>query len=208
MSDVCAVTLGFYISHPEVTLDPGVPVPDWRLSGVGRGRLKQVCSAPWLQSLGRIMSSPEAKARETASILSKCSGAPVVVVEGSGEVDRSSTGYVPHQEHEDLADRLFGEPTQSACGWETAVAAQKRIVAVVNGFLQRYGSDCNVAIVGHGAVGSFLLCALANRPIARSEDQKRGGSVFVFDLRTRDLLLEWTKIEDVQACLESQGLSV
>jgi len=202
------VRLGFYISHPEVIIDPDMPVPDWGLSDVGRGRLKQICAAPWLQSLGRIMSSPEAKARETAGMLSQFSGAPVVVVEGSGEVDRSSTGYVPHQEHEDLADRLFGDPTRSACGWETAVAAQKRIVSAVDGILQRYGHNNNVAIVGHGAVGAFLLCAFANRPIARSEDQKQTGSAFVFDLQTRGLLLEWTKIEDVQACLESQGLNV
>ena len=34
-----------FITHPQVTIDPGIPVPDWTLSQVGRERMARFASS-------------------------------------------------------------------------------------------------------------------------------------------------------------------
>ena len=36
---------GVYVTHPQVLIDPAVPVPDWGLSPLGRGRAALVSAA-------------------------------------------------------------------------------------------------------------------------------------------------------------------
>ncbi|NDV01119.1 histidine phosphatase family protein [Pseudoroseicyclus tamaricis] len=162
-----------YVSHPEVVIDPGVPVPDWQLSEVGRARTQALAARGWPGDGWRFVSSPERKARETAGLLA--AGGPVEVAETSGEIDRSATGYLPHAEHEAHADALFGEPERSAGGWERAVDAQGRMLALAE---RLAGEGRDTLLVGHGGVGTLLWCALAGRPIARAEDQRGGGHVW------------------------------
>jgi broad specificity phosphatase PhoE len=167
----------YYLTHPEVDIDPAVPVPDWSLSDKGRARVRALAAAGWPRGPARILSSPERKARETAEILAAPIGAPVQVVPHSGEIDRRSTGYVPHDRHEALANALFAHPDQSAEGWETARAAQARIVAALSPWFSHV-ADQDVVIVGHGGVGTLLWCHIANQPISRSADQPGVGHVW------------------------------
>ncbi|MFN4172958.1 MAG: histidine phosphatase family protein, partial [Pseudorhodobacter sp.] len=117
-----------YLSHPEVDIDPLVPVPRWGLSAVGRARLGAALARGWPGSGWQIVSSPETKARETAALIAAATGDPVLIHPDMGEVDRSSTGYLPHDRHEALADALFANPLQGPEGWESAGAAQVRII--------------------------------------------------------------------------------
>jgi hypothetical protein len=48
-----------------------------------------------------------------------------------GENDRAATGFLEPDVFDATADRFFAEPDRSIAGWETAAAAQARIVAVV-----------------------------------------------------------------------------
>lgn len=166
-----------YVSHPEVVIDPDVPVPDWSLNDLGRSRTEALAATGWPGAGWRIVSSPEVKALETARILA--AGAPIEVDETTAEVDRSSTGYLSHAEHEAQADALFARPEVSTKGWERAADAQARMVTA----LARLVADGrDVMLVGHGAVGSLLWCHIAGRVIARSEDQPRGGCFWRADL--------------------------
>jgi len=162
-----------YLSHPEVAIDPLVPVPLWGLSAIGRARLGAALDRGWPGSGWQIVSSPETKARETAALIAAATGDPVQIHPDMGEVDRSSTGYLPHGQHEALADALFANPAQGPEGWESAGAAQVRIVKAYQSLLA--GSQGNLLLVGHGAVGTFLWCHLAGRAIARCHDQPQGG---------------------------------
>lgn len=155
-----------FLSHPEVRIDPAVPVPDWGLSPTGRARALMLAAR--LPAFARVLASPEAKARETAAILAP---AGFGTDAGLAEVDRSATGFLSPPAHEAMADLLFQRPEHSAGGWERAVDAQARIVAA----LDRAGGEGDLLLVGHGATGTFLRCHLSGRPISRAEDQPRQG---------------------------------
>lgn len=186
-----------YLTHPQVAIDPEIPVPDWGLSETGRARVQSLAGKPWVASVGRIVSSAERKAVETAEILAPTAGCQVEIVEEMGENDRSATGFLAPPDFEAAADRFFAEPEASFRGWERAVDAQARIVAAVGRALETHDPSVPVLFVGHGGVGTLLKCHLGARPIARTEDQGPGGGgmVFGFSLVDRHLLCDWTPIE-------------
>lgn len=187
----------YYVSHPEVAVDPSVPVPKWGLSEVGRRRAHAMLEQPWVAQMSSIGSSPETKAMETAKILGEHSGVDVDEIENSHEIDRSATGFVSHDRHEALADRLFAEPTESAEGWERALDAQRRIVERFEPFLESNGWPIQVA-VGHGGVGTLLLCHLLGVDIERSYDQPGQGHYWSYDCERQRVVHPWRPVDHIE----------
>lgn len=186
-----------YITHPQVRIDPDVPVPEWGLSEIGAARARAAAIHPWAYKLGLIVSSAERKAVETAEILAATSGAPVEIIEAMHENDRSATGFLAPPEFERAADWFFAHPHESFKGWERAIDAQARIVSNVDAVLARHDPKVPIAFVGHGGVGTLLKCHLEGKPIARQGDQPPGGgNLFCFDLAKRAVSCDWTPIED------------
>lgn len=158
-----------YVSHPQVRVDPAIPVPRWGLSEVGRRRAEAFARSPLVQGYGHIVSSDEEKAKQTAAILGGALGLSVSVRADMHENDRSATGYLKEAEFQQVADAFFAAPLRSVRGWERAVDAQARIVRAVEEVMaQAHGA---VIFVGHGGVGTLLLCALTGAPISRAHDQ-------------------------------------
>lgn len=185
----------YYVSHPQVRIDPAVPVPRWSLSDVGRGRMEAVADRSWVRALAAVVSSDETKAIETAELLAAPTGAPVMIREGMHENDRSATGFLPPPEFERVADAFFAEPEVSVRGWERAIDAQSRIVRGVHAAIAEAPAG-NVAISGHGGVGTLLFCALSGIPIRRIHDQPPGGgNVFAFDRASLAVLHPWRALE-------------
>jgi broad specificity phosphatase PhoE len=117
----------FFITHPDVAIDPSIPVADWPLNARGRARMQAMSASPWASGVRRISSS-ERKARDAAQFLADGLGLHgYSVVDGLGENDRSATGYLAQQEFEATVDAFFAQPQTSIRGWETAVDAQARI---------------------------------------------------------------------------------
>ena len=186
-----------YITHPQVRIDPDVPVPEWGLSEIGAARARAAAIHPWAYKLGLIVSSAERKAIETAEILAATSGAPVEIIEAMHENDRSATGFLAPPEFERAADWFFAHPHESFKGWERAIDAQARIVSNVDAVLARHDPKVPIAFVGHGGVGTLLKCHLEGKPIARQGDQPPGGgNLFCFDLAKRAVSCDWTPMED------------
>jgi broad specificity phosphatase PhoE len=184
-----------YVTHPDVTIDPSVPVPRWGLSEEGRRRATAMLGQPWVSTITRLVSSDETKALETARILGDHLELEIEVRDSIGEADRSSTGFVGPTRFEELADRFFAEPRESVSGWERAVDAQSRIVrslADVTSPTERAG---DVVVIGHGAVGTLLMCHLAALRIDRRHDQPHQGHVWTFDRRAGRLLHRWHAID-------------
>lgn len=169
-----------FLTHPEVVVEPDSPVTAWGLSALGRSRAEAFAGSGLLSGTELLISSMEAKAVETAAILGQALGLPVVQDEALGENDRSATGFVPPADFEQAADAFFARPVESFRGWETAAAAQARIVGAVRRLLEEYAGK-RVAFVAHGAVGTLLLCDLMGVPISRQHDQPRQGCWFAFD---------------------------
>ncbi|WP_244570971.1 histidine phosphatase family protein [Stappia sp. TSB10GB4] len=167
-----------YLTHPQVRIDPDVPVPDWSLSEKGLGRARLGLLRPEFASLGHIVSSGERKAIETAAVFADRFGLELVVDDLMHENDRSSTGFLPPEEFERVADAFFGSPHTSVRGWERACDAQARIVDRVAVHLERIPEDERVLFVGHGGVGTLLKCHLGGWAIDRRHDQPAGGGFF------------------------------
>ena len=182
-----------YITHPEVVVDADVAVDHWVLSELGTRRLAVLCAAPWVTTIGRIVCSAEAKAVQTASVLAERQGVPIEVRPDTGEIDRSATGFLPPARHDAVADAFFAQPNASIEGWERAVDAQRRVVdALADLFL---GPSGDVAVVGHGGVGTLWYCHLAGLPIERRWDQPGQGHYFSVDLQSRRPLHHWRRFE-------------
>jgi len=171
------------MTHPEVTVDPNTPVPDWGLNATGRARAAAFAASDAAAAITHVWSSAEAKARETAGILAAASACPVQIDPRLGENDRSATGFLPPPAFEAAADAFFAHPEVCHLGWERAVDAQHRIVRAVQDITAAHtGGD--LAIVSHGGVGTLLYCALMDLAVDRCHDQPAQGHYWSADLAT------------------------
>ena len=188
-----------FITHPDVVIDPALPVPRWPLSPRGRERMQCLLAHGWVRRLGAIWCSEEQKAIDAAGILAGGLGLPFQQMAELGENDRSATGYLPKTEFEAMADDFFAQPKQSVRGWERAVDAQDRIVGAIDRIAQRTPGDSPVGIVSHGAVGALLLSHLRRGPITRRDDQPpgAGGNYFSWLMPERSLGHDWRSIDPV-----------
>lgn len=163
-----------FVTHPEVQIDPAIPVQNWALNEQGRIRARHFAASPVLQGVTQLWSSAERKAQETAAILAHHLDVKVLTHARLGENDRSATGFLPPPVFEAAADAFFAQPDQSYAGWETARAAQRRIVDTV-AEIAKNASGGDLAIVAHGAVGTLLYCYLTGSEIDRRFDQPSQG---------------------------------
>lgn len=187
-----------YLTHPQVQIDPDVPVPQWGLSPIGRTRTEALVNASWLTRTTQIVSSGERKAIETAEIIAARLGIMIEIREAMHENDRSATGFLKPAEFEQVADQFFAEPHLSVRGWERAIDAQARIVREAEAVLARNRSG-DVLFVGHGAVGTLLFCHYAGHPIDRRHDQfAGGGNCFAFGREARQIVHGWRRIEEIE----------
>ena len=186
----------WFITHPEVVVDPATPVPLWSLSPVGIDRMNAFCRRPDLGAITAIWSSAETKAVEGAAILAGRLGLRAAIDEQLHENDRSATGFLPPPEFQLMADRFFAHPHDSVEGWERAVDAQDRIVRAVDRLAAGHDLGGELAIVAHGGVGALLLGALEHRPISRQLDQpgSGGGNFYVFGYPDKRIERAWTDI--------------
>jgi broad specificity phosphatase PhoE len=202
--------LVYFITHPNVKIDPAVPVPQWPLSERGRERMEQGLRQPWVPTITAVYSSTEQKAIDGAELLANHLSLGFTQLEALGENDRSATGFLPPDEFEQVANIFFAHPEQSVRGWETAHAAQNRIVSAVEALVAADTTDGPLAIVSHGAVGTLLYCHLTGETISRRWDQppNAGGNYFAFTLEPCAAHFHWKPIDEFEehlAALREQG---
>jgi broad specificity phosphatase PhoE len=186
----------FFITHPDVAIDPAIPLTEWPLNARGVARMRAMLAQPWVSDIAHVASSKERKALDGARILATHLGADPVIHSGLDENDRSATGYLPKPAFEAMADAFFARPDASVRGWERAVDAQARIVAAMRDVLDEAPAG-DVAVVSHGGVGALLLCHLIAAPISRRADQPPGSGGFVMAFGRRDWTLRhsWRPID-------------
>ena len=186
-----------YLSHPQVRIDPAIPVPQWGLSEIGRKRVAGLVSSGALAGTQTVVSSAERKAVETAELIAAALGVKVIVREAMHENDRSATGFLPPDEFDRVADAFFANPDINVRGWERATDAQARIVNETQDILAA-APEGDVLLVGHGGVGTLLYCHFAGVPIDRRYDQPAGGgNFFAIERLTGRTLHGWRPMETV-----------
>jgi broad specificity phosphatase PhoE len=185
-----------YLTHPQVRIDPQIPVPEWVLSDLGRSRVEALAQSGWIRRTKHMIASAETKATQTAEILAVALGIEFQIRPRTHENDRSATGFLESREFEATADQFFAHPAKSVRGWETAASAQARIVVEVEAALSRLGGEGDIVFVGHGAVGTLLYCHYARLAISRKHDQPAGGgNYFTVRLNDRRVLHPWRPME-------------
>lgn len=166
----------FFITHPDVQIDPDVPVPEWPLNERGRARMRAMATHRWIGGVRAIFASSERKARDGAQLLAEGLGLQgYTVIDSLGENDRSATGYLPKQEFEATADAFFAEPQISVRGWEPAADAQTRINSRRRaGCLAslRYWRHCHCRARRHRDAALLLCCRAADQPASRAAFDK------------------------------------
>jgi broad specificity phosphatase PhoE len=197
-----------YLTHPQVLIQPAKDVRRWSLNPVGGARVSALAAKLGaLSNTGRVISSDETKALETARPLAVALGVELEIRPRMHENDRSATGFLPPEEFEQVADQFFANPGKSVRGWETAKDAQRRIVEEVNAALAGPQSG-DVLFVGHGGVGTLLFCALSGHDIDRRFDQGPGGGGcwFEFDLQDRQPMQGWQPMEALMRGKTPRGM--
>jgi broad specificity phosphatase PhoE len=190
-----------FLTHPEVVIDPAIPVPDWPLSGVGRlrmGRFAKVLEARG--GVTAVWSSRERKARDGAEILAARLGVPHRIAPDLGENDRSATGYLAPPEFWEVVEAFFGRPDESVRGWETARAAQARIVGAVNRLAAAEVTGGDIVVVSHGGVGRLLMALLQGVEIGEEDPPPHPGGGCWMELGRGSLRVEatWQAIADAR----------
>jgi broad specificity phosphatase PhoE len=187
----------YFITHPEVVIDPLLPVPQWPLSAQGKRRIRHLLSHAWMAHIEALYCSTEQKAVDGAAMLSEALGIPFHRVAALGENDRAATGYLPQAEFDATVDAFFARPHESIRGWERAIDAQARIVEAVAQLASTAPGAGPIAVVSHGGVGALLLCHLTGVPISRTAEQPgaSGGNYFLFQMPEGLLVNGWQTIE-------------
>lgn len=188
-----------FVTHSEVVIDPDQPIPDWPLSEVGRARMVQFAEALATGDMpvAGVWSSDERKARDSAEIIATRLGLEPRIEHGLHENDRSATGYIAPPEFWDVVAQFFGRPDESVRGWETARAAQARIVQSVERVLAAETAPGLIIVVSHGGVGQLLTAHLQGVDIGQEDrpGNPGGGCWIAVDRQDRRLAGAWRDIE-------------
>lgn len=163
---------------------------DVPLNGTGLAQARRLASRFRDLRVSAVLSSPLARARETALIISQRRQWPVVTEDNLREIDHGAwTGMgvrtVARQHPDEHAIwRLSPDRLRPSTG-ETLQEAYRRAVGVLSRTL-RTGFCGDVVVVSHGVINALLLCAVLEVPISRVwEFPQPNGAVNAIQFRGR-----------------------
>ncbi|MDO8798752.1 histidine phosphatase family protein [Phenylobacterium sp.] len=188
----------YFLTHPQVIIDPAVPVPRWPLSEVGRRRAQLFAERLADGAVTAVWSSREQKALDGGAIIARRLGVPHRIDPELGENDRSATGYIAPPEFWEVVAEFFGKPDESVRGWETARHAQDRIVTAMRRLARDEPTRGDIVVVAHGGVGELLMAHLQGVAIGQQDKpQHPGGGCWIeIDKASFSLLAGWANVPD------------
>ena len=182
------------IRHAQSQPEPGIPPRLWPLTAAGQRRCVPLAERLIPYELARVITSAEAKARETGELVAQRLGIPCEVRENLHEHARETAPYFgTREEFQDAVATLFSRPAELVFGEETAIQARDRFAGAVQSVLAEYPLE-NIAIVTHGTVLSLWVSQHAGIE-AFSFWRKLGMPAFVvFGLPEMELLAQVNEI--------------
>jgi broad specificity phosphatase PhoE len=149
------------VRHAAVEAGPGIPSAWWPLSAEGLAGARALSRERLWQPLGRIFTSPELKAMETAHIIAGLNGMTVTAIEDLREVERPAGQWFgddyPGGYPAAVRD-YFARPAEATHGWEPPAMAQERIRACIDEL--RAWEPGGFAVAGHGLTLSLYVAAV------------------------------------------------
>lgn len=144
------------IKHAAPLVIPGTPSEEWKLSDRGRESCAPLAEMIRPHSPVVIVSSEEAKARETADLIGAVLTVPVETAAGLHEHDRSNVPHIRSSEFISYVELFFRKPAERVLGRESADEALARFEAAVDDAITKHPSG-NIAIVSHGTVLALFV---------------------------------------------------
>lgn len=148
------------IRHAHSRVDPDRPAEEWSLTRRGSDGAGAIATSVARFGPGRLVSSPEPKARQTADILGRHLGLDVHIADGLREQDRTGVPFFGTQEEfERRVAEVFERPAERVLGRESADEACRRFSTTLEEELASHSEECT-AFVTHGTVMSLFLGSL------------------------------------------------
>lgn len=187
-----------FLTHPEVVIDPAAPIPHWPLSATGHRRMGLFIDSLGARQVTAVYSSDERKATDGAEMAAAALGVPHRIDPELGENERSATGYIAPPEFWEVVEQFFGRPDESVRGWETARAAQARIVQAVQRLAREETTLGDLLVVSHGAVGRLLSAHLQGVDIGQEArpEHPGGGCWLEIDRASLQITRSWQSVAD------------
>lgn len=139
------------IKHARPQVVESIAAHEWHLSEEGREACKALAEVVRPHDPAVIVTSEEAKARETGELLAGALGKPLESAPGLAEHDRTNVPMMRSSEFLSALAMFFKEPNRLVLGRETADQAADRFDAAIKAVLARH-TEGNVAVVTHGTV--------------------------------------------------------
>lgn len=175
------------IRHSDPEFVQNIPAREWNLTGEGRRRAKKLAERLTKHHPEVILSSVEAKALQTADVLSEILGIEFSVVADLHEHERSSVPLQSSEEFRSLVRGLFENTNTLVFGDETGAQALERFGKSIDLIMNSYG-DKKVAVVSHGTVISLFVSWMTGVDGYSLWEQLGLPSFIVLDMLNRKLL--------------------
>ncbi len=135
------------------------PAATWDLDPVAFDDVWSLRESGRLPGQAVWFSSPEAKAVQTAQLLTECE---IGIVDDLREHVRDSSDWI--SDFDAVVRRAFEHPGRPAYdGWEPLEACQSRVTKAVRGILATHQNE-DMVLVGHGTAWTLLASELTSRP--------------------------------------------
>ncbi len=174
----------------------------WRSSDSGRRRAASISVGLRALRVGRIWSSHEPKAVETANALADTLGIPTQIADGLEEHHRNNTPFFQTSaEFEAVIERFFARPRQLVFGEETAQRALHRFSTAAQRAAKAEQGDC--AIVTHRTVMTLFAASVSNMDPMHL--WRRLGMPSLITLTLPTMRLADIRLESVVECIPASG---
>jgi hypothetical protein len=165
------MAIAYFITHPEVAIDPSVPVPDWPLSSRSIRHMALLLSQPWVRVGGPSSAVPSERLWRRRGFWLTISPSRALSSIALARMIGLRLGICRRWNSRAWQRSSLHARRRACAGWERAVDAQRRIVEAVDRAISMAPAEGDMAIISHGGVGALLLCHLKGVPISRAEDQ-------------------------------------
>ncbi|WP_087001912.1 histidine phosphatase family protein [Rhizobium sullae] len=143
------------IRHSIPFIEENTPSIDWKLSAAGEAAAIKLAKYLSGFSVKKILSSPEKKAHQTATLIADRLGLPILIDPDLREHGRSKVGYIARADFDAGITRLLENPHQLIFGDESADAVFNRMdQAVARARMPQAGSG-DLMVVSHGTAISI-----------------------------------------------------
>lgn len=147
------------VRHGRPLVQRDRPAATWDLDPAGFDDVWRLRESGRLPGQAVWFASPEAKAIQTAQLLTECE---IGIVADLREHVRDSSEWI--SDFNAVVRRAFEHPDQPAYdGWEPLEACRSRVATAVRGILAAHRAE-EIVLVGHGTAWTLLTSELTRRP--------------------------------------------